>query len=92
MKFAFYFYGMRKIEGIHPLDGGLVRRKYRKDRRPGLPVESPLVFYPQYFWETITKSIRLFALFRQYKRILARVENTPEQHTYMDAALAQPTQ
>jgi hypothetical protein len=92
MKFAFYFYGMRKIEGIHPLDGGLIRRKYRKDRRPGLPVESPLVFYPRYFWETITKSIRLLALFWQYKRILARVENTPEQHTYMDAALAQPTQ
>jgi radical SAM superfamily enzyme YgiQ (UPF0313 family) len=91
MKFAFYFYAMRKIEGIHPLDGGLVRRKYRKDRRPGLPIESPMVFYPRYFWETITKSIRLFALFRQYKRILARVENTPERHTYMDAALTPST-
>jgi radical SAM superfamily enzyme YgiQ (UPF0313 family) len=91
MKLAFYFYGMRKIEGIHPLDGGLVRRKYRKDRRPGLPIESPMLFYPRYFWETMTKSIRLFALFRQYKRILARVENTPEQHTYMDAALAPST-
>jgi radical SAM superfamily enzyme YgiQ (UPF0313 family) len=87
MRQAFYFYAMQKIEGIHPLDAGLVRRKYRKDRRPGLPIESPIIFYPRYFWETLTKSIRLYALYRRYQRALVRVENTPEKHTYMDAAL-----
>jgi radical SAM superfamily enzyme YgiQ (UPF0313 family) len=91
MRQAFYFYGMQKIEGIHPLDAGLVRRKSRKDRRPGFPIESPIVFYPRYFWETVTKSIRLFTLYRRYKRILVRVENTPEKHTYTDTALSQST-
>jgi len=73
MKLALYFYGMQRIEGIHPLQGGLFRRKYRKDRRPGFPIESPMVFYPRYLWESIIRSVRLFTLFSRYKRILARV-------------------
>jgi radical SAM superfamily enzyme YgiQ (UPF0313 family) len=91
MKLALYFYGMRRIEGIHPLQGGLVRRKYRQDRRPGLLIESPMVFYPRYLWQTITRSFRLFALLRCYKRILARVENTPAKSTHMDVALTPAT-
>jgi hypothetical protein len=91
MKLALYFYGMQRIEGIHPLQGGLFRRKYRKDRRPGFPIESPMAFYPRYLWETIIRSVRLFTLFRRYKRILARVEATPEKHTYMDLALTPAT-
>ncbi len=30
-----------KFEKVHPLDGGLWRRKYRLDRRPGLPDREP---------------------------------------------------
>ena len=91
MKLALYFYGMQRIEGIHPLQGGLFRRKYRKDRRPGFPIESPMVFYPRYLWESIIRSVRLFTLLRRYKRILARVEATPAKHTYMDVALTPAT-
>jgi radical SAM superfamily enzyme YgiQ (UPF0313 family) len=91
MKLALYFYGMQRIEGIHPLQGGLFRRKYRKDRRPGFPIESPMVFYPRYLWESIIRSVRLFTLLRRYKRILARVEATPAKHTYMDVALTPET-
>ena len=28
-----------EIEDIHPLESGLIRRKVRRDRRPGLPIE-----------------------------------------------------
>ncbi len=92
MKLALYFYGMQRIEGIHPLQGGLFRRKYRKDRRPVFPIASPMVFYPRYLWETIIRSVRLFTLLRRYKRILARVEATPAKHTYMDLALTPAAQ
>ena len=91
MKLALYFCALRRIEGIHPLQGGLVRRKYRRDRRPGLPIESPMVFYPRYLWKTITKSLRLFALLRCYKRILARVNITSAKYAYLDVALTQAT-
>ena len=84
---ALGFYGSQVIEGIHPLQGGLLRRKYRKDRRPGLPVVHPLRFYPAYIWETTSKMARFFWLKRCYERILNRVENDPAKLDYMDLAL-----
>ena len=35
-------------EGVHPLEGGAFRRKFRRDRRDGLPRENPVLFYPRY--------------------------------------------
>jgi hypothetical protein len=46
-------------EKVHPLQGGVLRRKYRTDRRPGLPIESVWLFYPNYAFETATKLVRL---------------------------------
>ena len=37
-----WYYAMVALEKIDPLEGGYLRRKYRKDRRPTLPVESPV--------------------------------------------------
>ena len=48
MTMALWFYGCQAFERVHPLQGGIFRRKYRLDRRPGLPIESPFVFYPRY--------------------------------------------
>ena len=33
---------MFEAEGIHPLEGGILRLKYRRDRRHGMPIENPL--------------------------------------------------
>ena len=35
-----------ELEGIHPYHAGLLRRKYRHDRRPGMPIEPIWSFYP----------------------------------------------
>ena len=40
------FSGASRIEGVHPLQFGYVRRKIRTQRRHGLKVVNPLVFYP----------------------------------------------
>src|ERR1700677_309022 len=48
-----WFYGCVMIEKIHPLEGGYLRRKVRLDRRPGLKIENPLVFYPKYVFDLI---------------------------------------
>ena len=34
------------LENVHPYQGGYLRRKYRKDRRPCLPVESRICVLP----------------------------------------------
>ena len=43
---AVYVYAC--VEGVQPLESGFIRRRVRRERRPGLPIEHPLVFYPKY--------------------------------------------
>ncbi|MGF1639417.1 MAG: B12-binding domain-containing radical SAM protein [Rhodospirillales bacterium] len=86
-----YFYGSQAIEGIHPLQGGLFRRKHRRDRRHGLPLENPLVFYPRHLWEMVAKTIRIALFVNRYRRICRRVETDPNRHAYTDLALTPAT-
>jgi radical SAM superfamily enzyme YgiQ (UPF0313 family) len=61
------FHAAATIEGIHPLDSGIFRRKYRVDRRAGLPREHPIVFYGRYAWEIATKHYRLLRMYLTYE-------------------------
>ena len=79
--------GNQIIEGVHPLQGGLFRRKYRQDRRPGLPIESPWIFYPRYLSEIATRSVRHLALAWKIYRIHRRVKSDPGKERYSDLAL-----
>ena len=87
-----FFFGSQAIEGIHPLQSGLVRYKYRRDRRFGLPIENPIVFYGKYVFETITKWIRIWWLMRSVKRTRRRVESDPNKDAYSDLALTPSTE
>jgi hypothetical protein len=71
------FSAVPKIERVHPLEGGVFRRKYRRDRRPRMPRESRLVFYARYASEMMVKHARFALLFLQYRRILRRVMREP---------------
>ena len=73
----FSFQAPPMIEGIHPLEGGVFRRKYRRDRRPGMRRENPIVFYARYGAEIVSKLARYGALYWRYRRILEHVRRTP---------------
>ena len=75
------------LDGVHPLQAGLFRRKRRLDRRPGMPVESPWIFYPRYLWETASKTVRLLSQAWQVYRIYRRIQRDPQKHSYQDLAL-----
>lgn len=47
----------------------MLRRKYRRDRRPGLPLENRAVLYSRYLLETARKQMRLFRMYLQYQRL-----------------------
>ena len=83
----FAFYAPIVYEKMHPLEGGLVRRKGRRDRRPGLPIVNPLAFYPKLIWEYAAKYAGAYAMHRQYRRILAQVEAEPNPQGYADTAM-----
>jgi hypothetical protein len=77
-------------EGVHPLEGGALRLKFRRDRRHGLPPESPLLFYPRYWGETAVKLWRYWWVYRRCKAILRETLEAPDRWSYTDTAIAPP--
>jgi hypothetical protein len=77
-------------EGVHPLEGGAVRLKFRRDRRSNLQRENPLIFYPRYIRETVTKLRRYLLVYRKCKTILDQVLAAPDRWTYTDVAITAP--
>jgi hypothetical protein len=82
-----WFLGSTRIERIHPLECGFVRRKFRRDRRPGLPRESVFSFYPRYWTETVTKQLRWVWLWGRQYRLYHAIKNDPNRRSFMDDAL-----
>lgn len=71
------FFGAAKIERVHPMDSGVFRRKYRRDRRPGRSLENPLVFYPRYLWQTVRKATGFLGIYFRFERARRRVMRNP---------------
>ena len=87
MFFIVWFKGCIGIEGIHPLEGGFLRIKARKNRRSTLPLENALVFYPKYYAEMLWKQLRWIKLYARMRLIYMRVRKDPKKLEYMDLAL-----
>jgi hypothetical protein len=85
-----WFKLVSSFEGVHPLEGGAFRRKFRRDRRSGMRRENPLMFYPRYWGETAVKLWRYWAVYRECKAILDEVMAAPDRWTYSDTAIAPP--
>ncbi len=82
-----WYYTCIELERVDPLQGGYLRRKYRKDRRPTMPVESPLVFYPKYLANVAQKHWKLARLIVRFGLLRYRLKRDPESRNYMDVAL-----
>ena len=83
-----WFYGCITFENVHPLQGGYLRRKYRKDRRYGLPVENFFLFHARYLWETMVKHIRLLHFTSRLWLVRRKLKRDPKAKDYMDVALS----
>ena len=77
-----------EIEGIHPLQCGILRLKYRTDRRPGLPIEPAWRFYPRLVAETAHKTVKYFRQWLLIERLRRSIRKDPNRASYTDAALA----
>jgi hypothetical protein len=74
-------------EKIDPLQGGYLRRKYRKDRRPTMPIESPFVFYPRFIADLVYKHYKMARLAWRFHWFKERLERDPNAKNYTDVAL-----
>jgi hypothetical protein len=86
------FMTMVPIEGIHPLQAGLFRRKHRSERRYPLPQETVLEFYPRHIWNTITKNLKLAETIWWILKMAHRIKRDPNRLAYTDQALTRVTQ
>ncbi len=82
------FKGFPSIEGVHPIQGGLLRRKIRRQRRSGLPLEPALVFYPRRLFEVAWTTARWTALYLSLRHLAWRIMRDPGRLSYHDRALS----
>ncbi len=85
-----WFYLMILFEGVHPLEGGALRLKFRRDRRSGMKLENPLVFYPRYWVGTAIRLAKYARVYWRCKAMLDKALKAPDRWTYSDLAIAAP--
>ena len=81
------FYGCIMLEGVHPLEGGVVRWRGRKSRRPGLAVEGRWIFYPTEIARAFTTGWQWCRLGWKLNQLRRKVEGDPLKSQYTDVAL-----
>jgi radical SAM superfamily enzyme YgiQ (UPF0313 family) len=79
-------YGAMHFEDVHPQQCGYFRLKDRKERRPDLPREPALLFYPRYVFETVVKYSRFYAYARKINRMRKRLQKDRSVRAYRDLA------
>jgi hypothetical protein len=76
-----------RLEDVHPLQGGLLRLKHPSERRPGLPRERALIFWPRFAWETLRKHALIVGTIVRLVALKIAITRDPSARTYTDIAL-----
>jgi hypothetical protein len=82
-----FFSSVHIVEKLHPLQCGVVRLKYRRDRRPGLPLEPIWTFYPKYIYELVAKHARVLKHWLDLELMVWRARRDAGPGQYIDRAL-----
>jgi hypothetical protein len=77
----------QELEKVHPMQGGILRRKIRTDRRPGYKLESSWSFYPKCAVDSIRKLLILGKHAYFLHTVRKRIECDPQAKAYTDIAL-----
>jgi len=87
VKYLLTFSTTDRLEGVHPLQGGILRLKHPSERRPGLPREANWVFWPRFVWETVRNHVQLAAMAARLLVWKAAIARDPHARDYRDLAL-----
>ncbi|MBP0614098.1 B12-binding domain-containing radical SAM protein [Jiella mangrovi] len=79
-----------KVYGCHPLEGGTIRVKSRGDRRHGMKLENPLVFYPRYLFSEAKALLTMVLVYRRAKKMADRIWADPAAAEYRDLSITPP--
>ncbi|MFL6798767.1 MAG: B12-binding domain-containing radical SAM protein [Xanthobacteraceae bacterium] len=87
LKVLVQFTTMMQLEKVHPLQSGLFRMRHISERRPGVPRESLLTFYPRYWRSLIVNNLKFVGAVIWMYRLMRRIERDPNRYSYSDQAL-----
>ena len=76
-----------RLEGVHPLESGIVRLKHPSERRPELPRENALLFWARFGLETVVKHARLAGSIVRLTVPAILIGHDPAAKNYTDKAL-----
>jgi hypothetical protein len=85
-----WFYLCFMLEKTDPLQGGYLRRKYRKDRRPTFPRENVFKFYSSYLVGLIYKHFKMAGMIYQLAAFRRKLKRDPRSLEYTDEAISMP--
>ncbi|HET9617871.1 MAG TPA: radical SAM protein [Pseudolabrys sp.] len=87
-----WFKASFELENVHPVESGILRRKFRRDRRPGMPIEPIWSFYPKYVAETARKLAGWGYFYLRLRRAYVKIKYDPKRYEYTDLAIAPVTE
>jgi hypothetical protein len=83
-----WFFFSIGYDRAHPLESGYFRLKFRRERRPTLPRESMLVFYPRFAWDTVRSHFWMGYWILRMNRVRRRIHADVARRQYTDLALS----
>jgi hypothetical protein len=82
-----WFKASMELENVHPVESGFLRLKFRKDRRPSMPMEPVWQFYPKYAAEVTRKIWGWASIYLRLRMIYLRIKHDPKRYQYSDLAI-----
>jgi hypothetical protein len=76
-----------RLESVHAVEGGFFRLKFRRDRRPGLPIEKPIAFSVRYGLDIVRKHFQMAYWLIRMGWFSRKVKWDPNRAAYGDASL-----
>jgi radical SAM superfamily enzyme YgiQ (UPF0313 family) len=75
------------LEGVHPLQGGILRLRHPSERRPDLPPEPAWIFWPRLAWDSARKVFTILSALARLTTDSIKITRDPNRYRYMDQAL-----
>jgi hypothetical protein len=85
-----WYRDFHRLYGCHPLEGGFLRIKSRRDRRPGMPIEAPLRFYSRFIASEARNLTSMTFTYWKLARALKKIQKDPARLSYRDIAITPP--
>lgn len=89
LKSIMAFYATIHFDKAHPLQGGIVKIRNRKNRRPNLPIEPPFKFYIKHIWSTLWVQTRIILYSIKMYIIYLQAQIEVKLYGYEDSAIGE---